>query len=45
MEGQADMIAEVDRDHGAVAGSIVGIQINPLKLMPGTLPRPQETPG
>lgn len=45
VEGQADMIAEVDRDHGAVAGSIVGIQINPLKLMPGTLPRPQETPG
>ncbi|USY26890.1 ABC transporter ATP-binding protein [Alcaligenes sp. 1735tsa3] len=38
VDGQAPLIAEVDRDHGAVLGSTVGIHINPGKLMPGTVP-------
>lgn len=38
VDGQAPLIAEVDRDHGAIPGSTVGIHINPGKLMPGTVP-------
>ncbi|URW84242.1 ABC transporter ATP-binding protein [Alcaligenes sp. DN25] len=38
VDGQAPLTAEVDRDHGAVLGSTVGIHINPGKLMPGTVP-------
>jgi putative spermidine/putrescine transport system ATP-binding protein len=38
VDGQAPLIVEVDRDHGAVLGSTVGIHINPGKLMPGTVP-------
>lgn len=38
VDGQAPLIAEVDRDHEAVLGSTVGIHINPGKLMPGTVP-------
>ena len=45
VEGQADMIAEVDRDHTAMVGSIVGIRINPIKLMPGTVTHSQNVPN
>ncbi|WGQ36857.1 ABC transporter ATP-binding protein [Alcaligenes faecalis] len=36
--GQAPLIAEVDRDHAAVLGSTVGIQLNPDSLIPGSVP-------
>ncbi len=36
--GQAPLIAEVDRDHDAVLGSTVGIQLNPDSLIPGSVP-------
>lgn len=36
--GQAPLIAEVDRDHAAVLGSTVSIQLNPDSLIPGSVP-------
>ena len=37
VDGQAALIAEVDRDHPAIVGSSVGIHIPPSALMPGTV--------